>query len=297
LIRAVALTALLCTLVFGWIYFRNLSAGTEFAVRNFYGALRVIEAPDNAQHLRWLYHGVIIHGSQVMEFPQRGTPTTYYGETSGIGRAILSEHSARGSLRIGSIGLGTGTLAVYGTPGDLFRVYELNPAVLDIAQNQFFYLKDSKARVEPVLGDARLSLELELARGMFDRMDQRFDVLSLDAFSGDAIPVHLLTREAFAVYSRTIKPDGIIAFHVSNLYLDLAPVVDQIARDAGFRAVLVADHPSPDELTLPSNWVLVTRSATFLQRPEIAAYTTPIVPRSGLRIWTDQFSNLFQILK
>ena len=297
LTRAIALSALLCTLTFGWSYFRNLSAGTEFAVRNFYGTLRVIQAPYGVRHIRWLKHGVIIHGSQIMELPQREMPTIYYGETSGIGRAILADQSALGSMRVGSIGLGAGTLAVYERPGDLFHVYELNPAVLDIAQNQFAYLKDSKARIEPVLGDARLSLELEIARGVFDRPDQRFDILSLDAFSGDAIPVHLLTREAFAIYSRAIKPDGIIAFHVSNLYLDLAPVVDQIARDAGFRAVLVADRPSNPGLTTLSDWVLVTRSETFLQRSEIASHSTAIQARSGLPIWTDQFSNLFQILK
>lgn len=297
LMRAVALTALLCCLIFGWSYFRNLSAGTEFAVRNFYGTLTVVDSRYGAQHIRRLQHGVVVHGSQIIELPQRDMPTTYYGETSGIGRALLSAHSARGPLRIGSIGLGTGTLAVYQRLGDLFHVYEINPAVLDIAQNQFAYLRDSKARVEPVLGDARLSLELEIARGMFDNMDQRFDVLSIDAFSGDAIPVHLITREAFAIYSRAIKPDGLIAFHVSNMYLDLAPVVDQIARDAGFNAVLITDRPSNPPLMLLSEWVLVTRNATFLKRSEIAAHTTAIVARPGLPMWTDQFSNLFQILR
>jgi hypothetical protein len=107
----------------------------------------------------------------------------------------------------------------------------------------------------------------------------------------------LLTREAFASYARLITPDGVIAFHLSNRYLDLAPVVGQIARDAGFQAVLVADRPSAIGLLSPSDWALVTRSTTFLQQPEITAYSTPIVPRSGLPVWTDQFSNLFQILK
>jgi len=181
--------------------------------------------------------------------------------------------------------------------GDVFRVYELNPAVLGVALNQFSYLTDSKARIEPVLGDARLSLDLEVKQGAFDRPEQRFDVLSIDAFSGDAIPVHLLTREAFATYARTIKPNGVIAFHLSNWYLDLPPVVKQIARDAGFRAVLVADRPPALGSILPSDWVLVTRSTAFLQQPEIADYTTPIVHRSALPLWTDQFSNLFQIMK
>lgn len=295
--RAVALTALLCTLTFDWSYYHRLSTGTEFSARNFYGTLRVTESSYNAGHIRRLRHGVILHGSQVMEPPQRQMPTTYYAESSGIGRTILSEHRTVGPLRIGSVGLGAGTLAAYGRPGDLFRVYELNPAVLDIAENQFTYLKDSQAQVEPVLGDGRLSLELEIAHGAFDRPEQRFDVLSLDAFSGDAIPVHLLTREAFATYARVTKPDGVIAFHLSNRYLDLPPVVGQIVRDAGFQAVLVADRPRASDLTAASDWVLVTRSATFLRQPEIAAYSTPIVPRSGLPVWTDQFTNLFQILK
>jgi hypothetical protein len=295
--RSIALTALFCTVAFDLSYQHSLTTGTKFAVRNFYGTLRVIDSPYGVWHIRRLKHGVIIHGSQIAELPQRGMPTTYYGETSGIGRTILSEHRTAGALRIGSVGLGAGTLAVYGKPGDLFRIYELNPAVLDIAQTQFTYLRDSKARVEPVLGDGRLSLELEVAHGAFDKPEQRFDVLSLDAFSGDAIPVHLLTREAFASYVRVIKPDGVIAFHLSNQYLDLPPVVEQIARDAGFHAVLVADRPQASGLTAPSDWVLVTRSAAFLEQPEIAGHTAPIVQRSGLPMWTDQFSNLFQIIK
>jgi len=295
--RAIALAALLCTLTLEWSYYRSLSAGSAFSVRNFYGALRVVEAPYDVRQIRRLWHGVILHGSQIMEPPQRGMPTTYYGESSGIGRAILSGHRTVGPLRVGSIGLGAGTLAVYGKPGDLFRVYELNPAMLDIAEHQFAYLGDSQAQVEPVLGDARLSLELEIAGGAFDRPEQRFDVLSIDAFSGDSIPVHLLTREAFATYARVTKPDGVIAFHLSNLYLDLPPVVEQIVRDAGFHAVLVVDRPHTSDLTLPSDWVLVTRSTTFLRQPEIAAHSTRIVPRSGLPVWTDQFSNMFQILK
>jgi hypothetical protein len=122
-------------------------------------------------------------------------------------------------------------------------------------------------------------------------------VLSLDAFSGDAIPVHLLTREAFATYVRAIKPEGIIAFHLSNQYLDLPPIVQQIARSAGFQAVLIADRPPASSLTAASDWVLVTRNAAFLRQPEIAAHAAPITARADLPEWTDQFSNLFQILK
>jgi len=294
--RAIALTALFCALAFDWNYYHSLSTGVVFEVRNFYGTLRVIDSPKLGR-IRQLKHGVIVHGSQARDPPRSELPTTYYGETSGIGRTILSKRQFLGSLRIGSIGLGAGTLAVYGRPGDVFRVYELNPAILEIADYQFTYLKDSKARVEPVLGDARLSLELEIAQGRFDSPEQRFDVLSVDAFSGDAIPLHLLTREAFATYTRIIKSDGVIAFHLSNRYLDLGPVIEQIARDANFQAALVPDRPPGPGLTMASDWALVTRSTTFLKQPGLAAYITPIAPRSDLPIWTDQFSNLFQILK
>jgi hypothetical protein len=298
-IRVIALSALLCTVILDWNYYHGLSAanGTRLAVRNFYGTLRVHEASDGAWHVRSLVHGVIRHGTQVLEPPVNAVPTTYYGASSGIGRAILSARHSMAPLRIGSIGLGAGTLAAYGRSGDFLRIYELNPAVVDIAQNQFTYLRESKARIELVLGDARLSLERELAQGEFGRPEQRFDILSVDAFSGDAIPVHLLTREALASYARVITPDGIIAFHVTNLYLDLAPVVARIADDAGFRAVLLADHTNVPKWMLPSDWVLLTRSTTLLQQPAIAAYSTVIVARSGVPLWSDQFSNLYRILK
>jgi SAM-dependent methyltransferase len=297
--RAVALTALFCVVSLGWGSYRDRSAGAEFATRNFYGVLRVIEAPNGAGRLRRLVHGTIEHGSQVMQPAQRRIPTAYYGVSSGIGRTLSSAYLRRAPLRIGSVGLGAGTLAAYGQPGDVFRAYEINPAVLDIARSRFTYLSDSRARTELVLGDARLSLEDELARGAFEAPEARFDVLSLDAFSGDAIPVHLLTREAFATYARVTKPDGVIAFHVSNRYLNLSPVVAQLARDAGYQAVLVADRPpvGPQSLQFSSDWVIVTRNQAFLRQPEIAAYSTAIAAGSRSPLWTDQFTNLLQVLK
>ena len=169
--------------------------------------------------------------------------------------------------------------------------------VLDVAKAHFTYLQDSKARIESVLGDGRLSLEREVAAGLFTAEEQRFDILSLDAFSGDAIPLHLLTREAFATYVRVTKSEGIIAFHLSNRYLDLAPVVQQIAQDAGFHALLISDRPAPTALTSPSDWVLVARSVALLQTPELAGSGTAMVIRSGQPVWSDQFSNLLQVLK
>jgi len=295
--RAIALTALLCTMTYGWDYFRILSANTLFMTRNFYGTLRVEVKTYGRSQVRTLFHGVIKHGLQITSVPQDAMPTTYYGSASGIGRTLVYEHATVGPLVIGSIGLGAGTLATYGMPGDRLRIYELNPAVLDIAQSQFTYLADSKARIEPVLGDARLSLELEIARGDFDDPSRRFDVLSVDAFSGDSIPMHLLTREAFAIYARVAKPDGVIAFHVSNKYLNLAPVIELIAHDAGFQTILVADREYRNSVTYSSDWVLATQNSAFLRQPEITDHSVPIAKNAGLRLWTDQRSNLFQVLK
>jgi len=298
LLRATALMTLLCVLGFDWSYYRTLAENTEIWRRNFYGTLRVIRYPYKLGSIRSLVHGVILHGSQIVDGPQRDMPITYYGHSSGIARAIESEQrSLPGGLRIGSVGLGTGTLAAYARAGDVFRVYELNPAILEIADRQFTFLKDSPAQVEAVPGDARLSLEDALARGEFARPGQRFDVLSLDAFSGDAIPMHLLTREAFEVYERVIKPDGVIAFHLTNRFLDLPPVVAQIAQEAGFEAILVADRPPPLSLLARSDWVLVTRNANLLRRPEIESASTPIPRRDGARAWTDQYASLFQVWK
>ncbi len=150
-----------------------------------------------------------------------GRPTTYYTGTSGIGRLLESRHPTLTPLKVGVIGLGTGTLAVYGARGDVYRFYEINPDVITVAQRDFTYLRDSDATIELQLGDARLSLEREPA--------QQFDVLAIDAFSSDAIPVHLITSEALAIYRRHMKPGGIIAFHVTNRFLNLVPVVEGLA--------------------------------------------------------------------
>ena len=161
-----------------------MSTGTQLAVRNFYGTLRVHDASDGAWHIRTLVHGVIQHGTQIMEPPLSEMPTTYYGASSGIGRAILIERNPWGRCASARSAWVRERWRRTEDPVISFRIYELNPAVVDIAQNQFTYLKDSKARIELVLGDARLSLERELAQGAFDRPEQRFDILSVDAFSG-----------------------------------------------------------------------------------------------------------------
>ena len=193
-------------------------------------------------------------------------------------------------MRVGVIGLGTGTLAAYGRRGDTYRFYDINPRVIELASRDFTYLADSDATIELELGDARLSLEYE--------PPQNFDVLAVDAFSSDAIPVHLITREALALYLRHVKPDGIVAFHVSNRFLDLVPVVARLARENGAHAVAVNEGADEEDSRTQSDWVLVSRDPKALQEKEIeAAGAAPVKDRENLRTWTDDYSNLIQILK
>jgi hypothetical protein len=262
-------------------------AGALSLRRSFYGSLRVVESHAGPLEHRTLYHGVITHGQQFVLAPLRFRPTTYYGPDSGIG--IVLRECFSGPKRVGIVGLGVGTIAAYGQANDTFRFYEINPQVIDAAQSLFFYLRETHARPEIVLGDARLSLERERAAP--------FDVLAVDAFSGDAIPVHLLTREAVKLYLQHLKANGVLAFHVSNDYLDLAPVVRQLAEAAGYRAVLVHNHENDDELVLPADWVLVTNNADVLSNAAVKLHSEPIASRRGARIWTDSYSSLLPILK
>lgn len=257
--------------------------------RNFYGTLLVVDAErknpeDNA---RQLYHGSVLHGEQYLAAQRRNEPTTYYGPTSGIGLAIASRANQDAS-KIGLIGLGTGTLAVYGKPGDVYRFYEINPEVIEVAQSEFTFMQGSKARIETILGDARLVLEKEAPNG--------FDVLAVDAFSGDSIPVHLITREAMAIYRRHIKDDGIIAFHITNRFLSLAPLVEKLAKNQGLTAILVHDDAKDSPLRR-TDWVLVANNPDILRRPALLGSAGLIPQMPSLRIWTDDFNNLFQVIK
>jgi SAM-dependent methyltransferase len=261
------------------------------AKRSFYGVLRVKEygVPGEESHLRRLVHGTIMHGEQYMGAASRRQPTTYYQRTSGIGAAIESKQDH--PLKVGVIGLGTGTIAAYGRPGDIYRFYDIDANVIDIARTDFTFLGDSGAKIEIALGDARLTLEREQPEG--------FDVLAVDAFSSDSIPVHLITREALATYLRHMKPDGIVAFHVSNRFLNLIPVVARIAKELEVHATLVSDDPDEDdERRSRSDWVLVSRDEKALTAPAIvAAGGEPAEDRPEWRTWTDDYSNLIQILK
>lgn len=256
-------------------------------VRNFYGILAVLENEDSDSGVdeRMLTHGRVLHGRQFLDPTRRALPTSYYGPASGIAMA-LQVLGDREGLRAGLVGLGVGTLATYARPGDTYRFYEVNPAVVKLARQYFTYLDDCRGECEVIFGDARLSLEGE--------PPQHFDLLVLDAFSGDSIPAHLLTREAFAVYLHHLAPRGILAVHTTNKHLRLAPVVQRLADHYGLRTARVASGGDERELICASEWMLLSRDEGSLG----ALPSSPMTePRSQMSIplWTDHHSSLFQI--
>jgi hypothetical protein len=256
--------------------------------RNFYGVLRVVDQPDAdpEKTLRGMFHGSILHGLQFTAPDRRRIGTTYYGETSGAGLA-MQLHRSTEPRRIGVVGLGVGTLATYGQPGDVIRFYEINPDVITLAQRHFTYLTDSPAKTEMVLGDARLSLEQE--------SPNRFDVLVLDAFSGDAIPTHLLTREAGQLYLKHLRDDGILCIHISNLHFDLRPVVQGLADSLQLTVQCLEAKADATRGTMSCHWMLLSRTEI---EPEIlnAADEVEVLPARAL-IWTDEWSNLLSVLR
>jgi len=266
-------------------------------MRSFYGTLKVCEyrkdEPD--AHYFLLQHGRITHGIQFTDPRYANWPTTYYGGPSGIALAVRAlPETAR---RIGVIGLGTGSMAVFARAGDYMRIYEINPQVQQVANSHFSYLSNCPAQIEVVLGDARLSLERE--------PPQALDLLALDAFSSDAIPVHLLTKEAFAVYSRHIKTNGIIVIHTSNQYLDLEPVVVNAARQFNFKVAPISyDEDSGDEdsenewWVYSSTWIILTRDEAIINAPAIQRAASLVNTNAvNIPLWTDDFASLFQILQ
>lgn len=272
---------------------RRLSKNLVLQARNFYGPLEVrddLPTEDYAQ--RTLLHGTIDHGSQLQDPVLRYVTTSYYAKRSGVGRA-MGALQARGPIRAGVIGLGAGVLSNYGRKGDYFRIYEINPLIERIAQTLFTFYPHSAADKAIVMGDARLTLERQLA----SEGPQNYDILAVDAFSSDAIPVHLLTREAIQLYFRHLKPEGVLALHISNRYLDLKPVCEGGAASVGREAWVVEDEGDEASYLSSSTWVLVTSDLSlyrgkFFQDATISQYP----PKKGFRPWTDDYSNLFQIL-
>ena len=264
--------------------------------RNFYGVISIVErnADDPARHSLSLYNGRIIHGMQFVDPDKRREPTTYYGRSSGAGQ-VLAALGENADARVGVVGLGVATLATYAEPGQYYRFYEINDDVLRSAQKYFTFLADCRGSHDVVLGDGRLSLERE--------EPQRFDVLILDVFSGDAVPTHLLTEEAFKIYQRHLQPGATIAIHVSNLYLDLVPVVGGLAERFAYVMHRVTSPPDSSRAQLPAEWVVLNpREAQPIEHLTSAADETPgakIESESKPRtiLWTDDYSNLFEILK
>lgn len=267
--------------------------------RGFFGVMHVYETDvDTADHERNLYHGRIQHGRQLFQTLNQRRPTAYYGVKSGVGITLLqhpkrraSDPAARG-LKVGIVGLGVGTIATYGTELDSFQFYEINPQVEDIARKYFSYLDNSKAAIEVVLGDARISMEREfLATG-----SNEFDVLVVDAFSGDSIPMHLLTEEAFDLYAKHLQSNGILALHVTNLYVDLNDIVRVAADRLGMDAVWIedyAEHWYEDD----NDWILIGNNPQFLQSRVVQSMQTRWTTAEPRQIiWTDDFSNLFEVL-
>lgn len=258
--------------------------------RSFYGTLRVVErGAGSAVERRNLYNGRILHGVQFTQPRRRREPTTYYRFDSGIGLTLTNLFHV-GSQRVAVVGLGAGTLAAYGMDGDYYCFYEINPDVIDIAREYFTFLRDSPATIAVEEGDARLSME--------HQAPQRYDVIALDAFSGDAIPTHLLTVEAMAVYLKHLRPNGVLAVHTSNRHLDLVPIVALLAAHYDLEAVKVDADDGGNLGGAASQWLLLTRNQRFLQTPEVKAASDP-VPQAApeIRMWTDHYSNLFQILR
>jgi hypothetical protein len=287
-----ALLATLATAYYAWYYFDFLRDDVILMQRNFYGALRVRQQGSGEHQIRRLLHGVILHGEQLTVAPDRLEPGSYYARSSGVGLAIESKQEA-GPVRLGVVGLGAGTLSAYGRAGDTVRFYELDPDVVRISHLQFTYLDSSRATLQFAVGDARLSMERELAAGHA----QRFDVLAIDAFSSDSIPVHLITREAIEVYRRQLAPGGIIAVHISNRFLDLKPVLANIGVATGLAVRLVSDSPSEESGASSTDWVLMAENDAPFASPLLAERAETIEPRPDLSLWTDQFNNLLDVLK
>jgi hypothetical protein len=263
--------------------------------RNFYGVLNVEYDPKEMPSRYKLTHGQIQHGFQYDDEYWKTQPTTYYGEASGLGLAIQTVRQRKGAseaIRVGVVGLGTGTIAAYGKEKDDFRFYEINPAVRDLSGRFFTYLQDSLAKSDVKIGDARIVMERELKNGQ----QQNFDVLAIDAFSSDAIPVHLLTAECGAIYQQHIAEDGILAIHISNRFLDLGPVVRGLAERLKWQAVRIENDDDSETGVFSSNWVLLTRSEELASQLEMSAQFNPWPQDAAVLLWTDDYSGLWRIL-
>jgi SAM-dependent methyltransferase len=286
-----ALAVCVATIGIAVYQLRDYGTDTRVMVRNFYGMVRTRDFHDPA-NFRAMYHGAINHGGQFLDPQYRRLPTTYFSPTSGYGRVF--ESLPPGPRKVGVLGLGAGALGAYARRGDTFRFYEIDPQVAAVAVTEFSYLRDAQAQTDIVLGDGRLSLEREAP--------QQYDVLAIDAFSGDSIPMHLITREAMATYLKHLKPDGVIIFQATNRFVDIAPVVERLAAEFGYLAVMVSDFPDNSKGPIDywmshTDQIIVTRNARLLQADAIKSVAVALKTRPGFQVWTDDFYNLVHVLK
>jgi SAM-dependent methyltransferase len=265
-------------------------ANSRVMMRNFYSVLKTREYTEPVP-FRSMVHGGIMHGGQLLDPEMRFMPSSYFGPNSGYGRMFASLPDA--PRKVGVIGLGAGSIIAYARKGDTFRFYEINPQVVEIARREFTFMTDTPAKIEVVLGDGRLSLEREAS--------QQFDVLAMDAFSGDSIPLHLLTREAMAIYMRHLKPGGVLAFQATNRFINIAPVVASLAAEYGLTAVMISDAPESDEgagyWISGTDQILVTSNQALLDAEKIRDNGKVLTAMPGFRVWTDDFNNLLRVLK
>jgi hypothetical protein len=257
--------------------------------RNYYGSHTVKSYSKDTWHM--LVNGSTIHGAQCMLPDQRREPMTYYTKTGPVGQALLPTEKAYPQLQIGAVGLGSGTISAYGRAGDTIEFFELNPAIKRMAYDRklFTYVTDSAANVSVTLGDARLSLE--------SIPDGKYDVLILDAFSSDSIPVHLLTKEAYALYSKKLKPDGMLLVHTSNRFLKLSDVVISTAASEGFVADFASDAMQvATSYHAATTWVAMAKNKNRLKLIEGGLWQ-PKAPSEATPVWTDDYSNVFKVLR
>lgn len=269
---------------------KQVSEGYKLTARDFYGVLRVRDdASDGFYNVRVLIHGTINHGTQLLAPNGGRIPTSYFGDTSGINRAIRAKGD-KGPIRIGILGLGAGVTATLAREQDTLHYYELNPLIFELAKSQFDFWSACPAKKDIFFGDGRLTLE-----GF--KESEQLDFLAMDAFTSDAVPMHLLTSEAFAIYAKHLKPDGVIAINISNRYLDLRNVVSASAKSQGFHGIMIYDEGSSQPYYVGNTWTLFNRDKSFFNHPNFQGTdATDLVPDPKFRGWTDDYSNILGIL-
>lgn len=288
--RAVAVGVLAVTTSLSWVSIRDYNDGVRFMERDFYGVVRTRDN-DLGSEYRSMIHGAISHGGQLLDEPLQMTASSYFGPTSGYGRLFAS--LPEGPKRVGIIGLGAGALAVYAKPSDQWVFYEISPAMVRAAKAEFTFLSKMAAPHEIVIGDGRLALDREPSR--------QFDVLAIDAFSGDSIPTHLITKEAMAIYMKHLKPNGAIVFQATNRFVDLLPVARNLADEFGLSVALISDYPEyadgPEYWLSSTDQIIMTRDTQLLASPRIREAAQDIPKKPGFPIFTDDYINLLKILK